>query len=115
MRPPPEATPVSTPARPLRISTALLVFERDVLLAGDGEAVDLEAGGEVEGKAANLVVAVVADGDVVVADRGVVFDDVGEEAGDLVREHVAGDDDGGERGVFERAVSRAPTEMFSGR
>jgi hypothetical protein len=45
---------------------ALLVFERHILLAGDGHAVDFEPGGEIDGKAANLVVAVVAHGNVVV-------------------------------------------------
>ena len=55
---------------------ALLVFEGNILLAGDGHAVDLQAGGEIDGESANLVVTVVADGRVVFADGRVVLDDV---------------------------------------
>ena len=108
-----EATPLSTPARPLQEFDALLVFERHILLAGDGHAVDLEAGGEIEGKAANLVVAVVADGHVIVADRGIVLDHVREQARDLVVEQIARDDGGRERRVLERrAVERAHRDGF---
>ena len=113
MRPPAEATPLSTPAMPLRNSTLLLVFERHILLAGDGHAVDFKAGGEIEGKAANLVVAVVAHGHVIVADRGIVLDHVGEQARDLVVEQVAGDDGGRKRASLERrAIERADGDGF---
>src|SRR4051812_14590438 len=68
----------------------LLVLERNVLLAGDSKAVDLKAGGEIDGESANLEVAVVADGGVVFADGRVVFDYVRERAGDLVADDGAG-------------------------
>ena len=48
---------------------ALLVFKRNILLAGDGHAVDLKPGGQIERKAANLVEAVVAHGHVIVRRR----------------------------------------------
>ena len=44
----------------------LLVFEWQILLACDGETVDLDSGREVDGKSANLKIAIVAD-------RGVIF------------------------------------------
>ena len=92
---------------------ALLVFEGHILLAGDGHAVDFKAGGEIEGKAANLVDAVVADGHVIVADGGVVLHHVREQARDLVVEQIARDDGGRERGVLERrAVERAHGDGF---
>ena len=75
----------------------LLVFERDILFAGDGQAVDLEAGGEIDGESADLEIAVVANGGVVFADGGVVFDDVRERAGDLVANDGAGDVGDGDR------------------
>ena len=74
------------PGQAVEYFDGLLVFEGNVLLARDREPIDLQPGGEVDGKAADFVVAVVADGDVVVTDGGVVFDDVREEARDLVRE-----------------------------
>ena len=46
----------------------LLVFERHILLARDGHAVDFKTGGEIQRKTANLVVAVVAHRHVIVAD-----------------------------------------------
>ena len=55
---------------------ALLVFERNILLAGDGHAVDLQAGGQIDGESADLVVTVVADRRVVFADGCVVLHDV---------------------------------------
>ena len=72
----------------------LLVFERHILLTGDGHAVDLEAGGEIDGEAADFVVAVVADRSVVFADGGVVFNDVREQARALIEEEIVGDDGG---------------------
>ena len=92
---------------------ALLVFERHILLAGDGHAVDFKPGGEIDGKTANLVVAVVAHGHVVVVDRGIVLHHVGEQARNLVAEQIAGDDGGRKRRFLERrAVERAHGDGF---
>ena len=55
---------------------ALLVLERNVLFAGDGHAVDLKPGGEIDGKTADLEVAVVAHRRIVLADRSVILHDV---------------------------------------
>ena len=91
----------------------LLVFKRHILLAGDGHAVDFKSGGEIEGKSANLVVAVVAHGHVVVADRGIVLDHIREQARNLVVEQVARDDGGRKRRLLERrAVERADGDGF---
>ncbi len=99
--------------KPMQEFDTLLVFERHILLAGDGHAVDLKAGGEIEGKAANLVDAVVADGHVIVLDGSIVFDDIREQARDLVVEQIARNDRGGKRRVLERrAVERAHGDGF---
>src|SRR5271169_4071729 len=55
----------------------LLVFERHILLARDGHAVDFETGGEIERKTADLVVAVVAHWHVIVAYRSIVLYHIG--------------------------------------
>ena len=65
-------------------------------------------GREIEGKAANLVVAVVADGHVIVADRSVVLDHVREQARDLVAEQIARDNRGRKRRILERLAVQRP-------
>src|SRR5208337_12884 len=91
----------------------LLVFERHILLTGNGHAVDLETGGEIERKTANLVVAVVAHGHVIVADRGIVLHHVRKQARVLVAEQVAGDDGGRTRRLLQRgSIERAHGDGF---
>ena len=70
---------------------ALFVFQRHILLASDGHAVDLQARGQVNRKAANLVDAVIAHRHVIVAHRGVVPHHVREQERALVAEHIARD------------------------
>ena len=50
MTPPAEATPLSIPAMPFTNFDTLFVFEGNILLAGNGHAVDLHAGRQIEGK-----------------------------------------------------------------
>ena len=45
----------------------LLVFERNILLPGNGHAVDLKPGGEIDRESANLVIAVISHGRVILA------------------------------------------------
>ncbi len=113
MRPPAEATPLSTRGNALEEFDLLLVFERHILLAGDSHAIDFKTGGEIEGKTANLVVAVVAHRHVIVADRGIVLDHIGKQARDLVVEQVAGHDGGRKRRFPERrAIEGAHGDGF---
>ena len=86
----------------------LLVFQRHILLAGDGHAVDLKPRGQIDGEAANLVVAVVPDRRVILANGGIVLDHVGEHARPLVGEQLTGHHGGRERRLLQRcAVQRA--------
>ena len=62
----------------------LFVFQGDVLLAGDGAAVDLVAARGVQREAAHHEVFVVADRRIAVAYRGVVAQHFAEQAGLLV-------------------------------
>ena len=73
MRPPAEATPLSTPASPSGISTLSLFSSGTSCSPAMVMPLIFKSGGQIEGKAANLVDAVVAHGHVIVADRGVVF------------------------------------------
>ena len=82
----------------------LLVFQGDVLFAGDRAAVDLVAARRVEGEAANHEVLVVADRGVAVADRGVVFQYFAEQARLLVLQAGFGDHRDGRRRVQQRRV-----------
>ena len=83
---------------------ALLVFEGNILLAGNGHSIDFKTSSQIEWEPADLVVAVVAHGNVIVGDRGVVFDHIGDETRDLVVEQIARDDGGREWGVKKRSA-----------
>ena len=56
----------------------LFIFERDKLLSGDREAIDLETRGEIQRKAANFKILIPANRGIVFADGRVVFGDIGE-------------------------------------
>ncbi len=74
---------------PLENLHALLVLERNVLLACDGHPVDLEAGCQVDRETANLIDAVVAHRNVIVAHRRVVLHHIGKQARNLVVQQIA--------------------------
>ena len=77
------------------------------MFASDGEAVDLKASGKVDGKSADLEIAVVADWGIVFADGGVVLDDVSQYARDLVADDGAGDGCDGEGSLLKRSAVEA--------
>jgi hypothetical protein len=87
---------------------ARLVFQRHILLAGDGHAVDLESRGQVDRKAANFVVAVVAHRRVVLADGGVVLHHVREQARALVQEQLVRHHRGRKRRLLKRRTVQSP-------
>ena len=68
---------------------ALLVFQRYVLFAGNRHAVDLQAGGQIDRKSANLEVAVVAHRRIILANGRVVLHHIREQARNLVCKQVA--------------------------
>src|SRR6185312_12002508 len=85
----------------------LLVFHRHRLLAGDGEVVEAQTGGQVQRITADGDVLVVADRRVVVAQRGVLAGQFAQRADLAVVDLLAADD--GDRGgrVVQRRVAVA--------
>ncbi|MNF99825.1 hypothetical protein D3C84_827420 [compost metagenome] len=69
----------------------MFVFQADVLLAGDGAAVDLVAAGGVEREATHDEVFVVADRRVALTHRGIVLQDFAEQAGLPILDQGFGD------------------------
>src|SRR5215469_13256816 len=69
---------------------ALFVLKRDVLFSGDGQAVDLEAGREVDRESANLEIAVVSNRRIILADCGIILHDVRQHPRYLITHYGAG-------------------------
>ena len=85
----------------------LLVFQRHVLLAGHAHAVEAEAGGQIQRKAADRDVLVVADRGVAVAHGGVHVAEVTERARLAIVELGAGDHGDRGRRVAQRRIAEA--------
>ena len=62
----------------------LLVFQRYILLAGDGATVDLVAAGRIQREAAYHEIFVIADGGITFSHGGVIFQHVAEQSGVLI-------------------------------
>ena len=56
------------PGNTLQKFDALLVLERNILFAGNRQAIDLKAGGEIDRNSANLEITLITDRSVVFAD-----------------------------------------------
>ena len=113
------ADPALKPRQTLEQFHLLFVFQADILLAGDGPAIDLVAAGRIQRETTDHEIFVVADRRIALAHRGIVFQHVAEQAGLLVLDQCVVDHRDRRRRVEQRRrfepADRGLAGLVSGR